>query len=88
MTGGVEVQLREVISYVAPSTHWLGGWVGLTAGLDTVEKRKILSLPGIKPLPVAILTELSRLSYIHALWSLLIFVCGLCKEAIGMVTEK
>jgi hypothetical protein len=28
--------------------HWIGGWVGPTAGLDTVEKREILPLPGIE----------------------------------------
>jgi hypothetical protein len=27
--------LRET----APSTHWIGGWVGPRAGLDNVEKR-------------------------------------------------
>jgi hypothetical protein len=26
----------------APSTHWIGGWVGPRAGLDAVEKRKIM----------------------------------------------
>jgi hypothetical protein len=25
----------------APGTHWIGDWVGLKAGLDAVEKRKI-----------------------------------------------
>jgi hypothetical protein len=25
----------------APGTHWTGGWVGLRARLDAVEKRKI-----------------------------------------------
>jgi hypothetical protein len=25
----------------APGTHWIGAWVGFTAGLDTVAKRKI-----------------------------------------------
>jgi hypothetical protein len=25
----------------APDTHWKGGWVGLRAGLDTVEKKKL-----------------------------------------------
>jgi hypothetical protein len=25
-----------------PSTHWIGGWVGLGFSLDAVEKRKIL----------------------------------------------
>jgi hypothetical protein len=28
---------------IATGTHWLGGWVGLRAGLDTVQKRKIPS---------------------------------------------
>jgi hypothetical protein len=27
----------------APSTHWIGGWVGPRAGLDMVLKRKIPS---------------------------------------------
>jgi hypothetical protein len=31
----------------APGTHWIGGWVGPRAGLDDVEKRKFLSLPGL-----------------------------------------
>jgi hypothetical protein len=26
-----------------PDTHWIGGWVGLRAGLDAVVKKKILS---------------------------------------------
>jgi hypothetical protein len=35
----------------APSSHWIGGWVGPRASLDTEEKRKIstLSLTGIEP---------------------------------------
>jgi hypothetical protein len=24
-----------------PGIHWIGGWMGLRAGLDAVEKRKI-----------------------------------------------
>jgi hypothetical protein len=28
--------------------HWIGGWVGPKAGLDDVEKRKFLSLPGLE----------------------------------------
>jgi hypothetical protein len=30
----------------APGTHWIGGWVGPRAGLDALDKRKILPLPG------------------------------------------
>jgi hypothetical protein len=32
----------------APGTHWIGGWVGPRAGLDDVEKRKFLTLPGLE----------------------------------------
>jgi hypothetical protein len=32
----------------APSVHWLEGWVGPSAGLDTMKKRKILLLPEIE----------------------------------------
>jgi len=35
----------------APDIHWLGGWVGLRAGLEALEKRRIPSPPpGIEPL--------------------------------------
>jgi hypothetical protein len=34
----------------APSTHWIGGWVGPRAVLDTAVKRKIPTPPpGIEP---------------------------------------
>jgi hypothetical protein len=35
--------------------------MGLRYGPGAMEKRKILSLPGIEPLAIAILTQLSRL---------------------------
>jgi hypothetical protein len=31
----------------ALTTQWIGGWVGPRAGLDDVEKRKFLTLPGL-----------------------------------------
>jgi hypothetical protein len=33
-------------------THWIGGWVVPRAGLDDVEKKKLLTLPGqeLRPL--------------------------------------
>jgi hypothetical protein len=37
----------------APGIHWIGGWVGLWASLDAVEKRKILPLLGIQPQLIA-----------------------------------
>jgi hypothetical protein len=46
----------------APGTHWIGGWVDLTFGLDDLEKRKFLTLPGLE---FAIPTTLSRLLLTH-----------------------
>jgi hypothetical protein len=31
-----------------PGIHWIGGWVGPRVGLDAVEKRKFLTLPGLQ----------------------------------------
>jgi hypothetical protein len=36
----------------APGTHWIGGWVDLRVGLDDLEKRKFLSLPGLELRPL------------------------------------
>jgi hypothetical protein len=32
----------------ALGTHWIGGWVGPRIGLDNVERRTILPLPGLE----------------------------------------
>jgi hypothetical protein len=45
----------------APRTHWIGGWVGPSTGLDVGEKRKILPLPGIEARPSS--PSLCRLRY-------------------------
>jgi hypothetical protein len=36
----------------APGTLWIGGWVDLRAGLGDLEKRKFLTLPGLKFRPL------------------------------------
>jgi hypothetical protein len=36
----------------ARGIHWIGGWVGPRAGLDDVEKRKFLTLPGLEYRPL------------------------------------
>jgi hypothetical protein len=36
----------------AQGTHWIGGWVGLRAGMDDVEKRKFLTPPELDPQPL------------------------------------
>jgi hypothetical protein len=33
---------------IAPSTHWIGAWVGPRASLDNVDKRKFLILHGLE----------------------------------------
>jgi hypothetical protein len=45
--GGVEVQFTIpsqpgcfTAVEIAPGTHWIGGWMGHRAGLDTVKNRK------------------------------------------------
>jgi hypothetical protein len=50
----------------APGTHWIGGYVGLRAGLDDVEKRKSLTIPGLDLRPLdrpALSQSLYRLRY-------------------------
>jgi hypothetical protein len=36
----------------APGTHWIGGWVNSRTGMDDVEKRKLLTLPGLELRPL------------------------------------
>jgi hypothetical protein len=36
----------------SPGTHWIGGWLGPRAGLDDMEKRKFLTLPGLELRPL------------------------------------
>jgi hypothetical protein len=51
----------------APGSHWIGGWVGPRTGLDDVEKRKFLTLPGLELRPLccpARSQSLCRLSYL------------------------
>jgi hypothetical protein len=60
--------MLPLYSYITtePGTHWLEGWMGPGADLDTVEKREYLPIPGIEsqfprlssPYLVPILTEL------------------------------
>jgi hypothetical protein len=42
----------HAMAYLPPGrdlrTQWIGGWVGPRAGLNDVEKRKFLTLPGLK----------------------------------------
>jgi hypothetical protein len=43
-----------------PGTQRIGGWVGLRAGLDDVEKRTFLTVPGLELRPLGRLAIASR----------------------------
>jgi hypothetical protein len=45
-------RLPSLVPERAPGIHWIGGWVDLRAGLEEVEKRKFLTLPGLKLRPL------------------------------------
>jgi hypothetical protein len=44
----------------APGTHRIGGWMDPRAGLDDVEKRKFLALPGLNSHPSVVQPVASR----------------------------
>jgi hypothetical protein len=48
VSGQLHAPARFTPGERAPGTHWIGGWVGPRAGLDDVEKRKFLTLPGLE----------------------------------------
>jgi hypothetical protein len=48
----------------APGTHWIGGWVNPRVGLKDLEKRKLLTLPGLE------LRLLGRPARSHSLYRL------------------
>jgi hypothetical protein len=39
----------------APGTHWIKGWVNPRAGLDDVENKKFLTLPGLELIIIIII---------------------------------
>jgi hypothetical protein len=43
---------RFTFGEIAPGTHWIGGWVDPGADLDDVEKRKLVTLSGLKLRPL------------------------------------
>jgi hypothetical protein len=47
-----------------PSTHWIGDWLDPRAGLDGVEKKKFLTLPG---LALRLLCRLARSQSLYRL---------------------
>jgi hypothetical protein len=43
---------RSTPGGTAPGTNWIGAWVGPRTGLDDVEMRKFLTLPGLELRPL------------------------------------
>jgi hypothetical protein len=58
-----------------PFTQCIGGWVGPRAGLDYVEKRKFLTLPGLKLRPLGRPTRSQSLYRLRYLGSLSVLRC-------------
>jgi hypothetical protein len=54
------IQRRFTPGDRASGTHWVGGWVDLRAGLDDLEKRKFLTLPGLELRPSVVQPVASR----------------------------
>jgi hypothetical protein len=48
---------RWVVSFtprpLSPGAHWIGGWVDPRAGLDDLENRRLLTLPGVELRPLS-----------------------------------
>jgi hypothetical protein len=49
----------------APDTHWIGRWVGPSAGLDDVEKRTFLTISGLELRPLDRPTRSQSLYRLH-----------------------
>jgi hypothetical protein len=45
---------RFTLGERAPVIHWIGGWVDPRVGLDDLEKRTFLTLPGLELRPSAV----------------------------------
>jgi hypothetical protein len=52
--------LASRIGRFTPGTHWIGGWVGPRAGLDDMERRQFLTLPGHNSEPSVVEPVASR----------------------------
>jgi hypothetical protein len=52
MIGQLHALAAMPLKRIAPWTHWIGGWVDHTTGLDNIEKLKFLTLSGqeLRPL--------------------------------------
>jgi hypothetical protein len=69
----------------APGTHWIGGWAGLIACLDDVEKWKFVTLPGLELWP---LSRPARSQSLYRLRCLPSFITFRCHEYTTNVSHK
>jgi hypothetical protein len=60
MSGQLHAPARFTLGERAPGTHWIGGWVDARTGLDDLERRKFLTLPGLELRPISCPARSSR----------------------------
>jgi hypothetical protein len=56
---------RFILGESVPVAHWIEGWVAPRAGLDDVEKRQFLPLPGLELRPFGCLARSQSLYRLH-----------------------
>jgi hypothetical protein len=66
-------------------THWIGGWVDPRTGLDDMQKRKFLTLPGIKLLHLVVQPVARRYTY-YAIPAYVHFKMAIRDNSIGIAT--
>jgi hypothetical protein len=66
----------------APGTHCMGGWMDPRAGLDELEKREFLTLPGLE------LRPFGRPARSQSLYRLHYLLVGCRKQTPGIADEK
>jgi hypothetical protein len=69
---------------ITPGTHWIGGWVGPTTGLDNM-KLKFLNLPGLKPQPLGRPTRSLSLNLQYIEHNDL---CDICNDLLKIFVRK
>jgi hypothetical protein len=62
----VSGQLRFAPAEQAHGTHWMGGWVKLTAGLDAMAKRNLCSSRSSEPVNQPVTSECTKPSWLIA----------------------
>jgi hypothetical protein len=68
-----------------PGSHWIGDWVDPRAGLEDVEKRKFLTLPGLELRPFGRTARSQSLYRLRLMFMCTVFSAAFC-EVSGLIT--